>query len=211
MCSGTKENGVHFTHNDWKMATNQYSDLFTYGTFDGIQDWRSVSYQNVVLLKDLCGKKAGATIDKIILDTTTGKFTVPRTTRASTAMETAARTLVEFKGVHTRFPDDEDSGVPEDSDVPEDDEQVKKTYTLKLYENKRKLFRPDSNIKLYVLKGLTEATLSRVISESTGPRGELLVTIETNVTYTTTDLKMVPFTVCTARNRSRTCYFSEAA
>lgn len=83
----------------------QYSDLFTYESlmFDGVH----VSYTNVTLLKDMCAKKANVTLDEIRLDTCTGKFTVPR--RKSTRVEEtiAAKTLVEFKGKHTRFPDED--------------------------------------------------------------------------------------------------------
>ena len=178
------------------MAT-QYSDMFTYNTlaFDGA----NVCYSGVTLLKDMCAKKSGTKLDEIRLDTRTGKFTVPRLTRAKTAMETAAKTLVEFKGVHTRF---EDKGT-----VFEKGESSRSgTVTLKLYENKRKLFKPDSTIKAYVLKGILKATNGILVDESIGTRGELLVTIRTSDEIVPKVL--TEFTVCTARNRSRVCYYS---
>lgn len=159
-----------------------YSDMFTYESraFDGA----NVSYSNATLLKDLCGKKAGVTLDEIRLDTRTGKFTVPRfkvSTRATTAMETAAKTLVEFKGKHTRFTDAEDSTTVEDNVswlgnegfvLPTVHQAV---VTLKIYENKRKLYKPDSTLDKYVLDSVTKAVNGTLIENSTGSRGELLV------------------------------------
>jgi hypothetical protein len=177
------------------MAT-QYSDLFTYGTFVGIQDWRSVCYSNVVLLKDLCGKKAGATVDKIILDTTTGKFTVPRSTRTSTAMETAAKTLVEFKGVHTRFPDSDDESPPKPSKKKKATTAIEKGETstrpnnisvmmgLKIYENKRrKLVRVESVddfISREIHNQLRKEMHAVTSDMSMGSRGELTFTFQTS-------------------------------
>ena len=190
---------------------NQYSDVFTYGTFGGIHDWRSVSYRNVTLLKDICGKKTGATVDEIRLDTTTGKFTVPRSTRSNTELESAAKTLVEFKGVHTRFSEEPAEPVKrakKDKSPALDEGESSRTgtVTLKFYENKRKLFRPDSSIKEYVIKGILKALNGKMIEESTGPRGELLVNIRTSIEIEPKTL--TEFTVCTARNRIRTCYYA---
>jgi hypothetical protein len=228
---------------------NQYSDLFTYETlaFDGA----NVSYANVTLLKDMSAKKAGAKLDEIRLDTRTGKFTVPRpkagalSTRSKTEMETAAKTLVEFQGKHTRFEEEETDGIvwlgnegfemptrtektddtstevdytiPLPSDPKswrekmekgESSSSQKKTYTVKIYENKRKLLRPDSSIKKYFLKSIEVATEGLITSESTGTRGEILVTIETSKTIVGS---VTPFTVWTARNRNRECYYSVIA
>lgn len=185
------------------MATPQYSDLFTYGTFVGIHDWCTVSYKNVTLLKDLCGKKAGTTLGEIRLNMTNGKWTVPRGESArAEETETAAKTLVEFKGVHTRFPEEE-----EDTSVPVDKGESSKTgvVTLKLYEHKRKLFKPDSNIKDYVIKYILSHVNGTLVEETTGPRGELLVTLRPSNEIPKNAL--LPFTVCTARHRSRTCYY----
>jgi hypothetical protein len=171
-------------------TTNQYSDIFTYETlaFDGA----NVSYANVTLIKDICAKKAGAKLDEIRLDTRTGKFTVPRpkapalSTRSKTEMETAAKTLVEFQGKHTRFPE-EDSGVPEDDeqDIGNEGFVMPKTenrmVTLKIYENKRKLFKFDSDNKKDVIKSVLKATNGEIatgvpLDEPTS-RGALLVTL----------------------------------
>jgi hypothetical protein len=151
---------------------NQYSDLFTYETlaFDGA----NVSYANVTLLKDMSAKKAGAKLDEIRLDTRTGKFTVPRSkagalsTRSKTEMETAAKTLVEFQGKHTRF---------EDIVMPNNEIRV----TLKIYENKRKLFKFNSANKKDVIKSVLKATNGEIatgvpLDEPTS-RGALLVTL----------------------------------
>lgn len=207
---------------------NQYSDMFTYGTFVGIHDWCTVSYKNVTLLKDLCGKKAGTTVDEIRLNMTNGKWTVPRATRAPVAEEEtdAAKTLVEFKGVHTRFPEeDEDKSVdldtiplPSEPKVWREDKtkvldkgESSKTgvVTLKLYEHKRKLFKPDSSIKEYVIKSILSQVNGTLIEETTGPRGELLVTLRLHPLTVLHNNVLLPFTVCTTRSGrgTRTCYY----
>ena len=204
--------------------THQYSDLFTYETlaFDGA----NVSYSNVTLLKDICAKKAGVSVDEIRLNTRTGKFTVPRskaTARSTTAIETAARTLVEFKGTHTRFEDSttvEDAEpdtcvcAPEDSTVVEDAEpdtgvcEQNAVVTLKIYENKRKLYKPDSAINKYVLASVTKAVSGKLVENSTGSRGELLVTLMTSDEIP--EKTLFEFTVCTTRSGrgTRKMYYS---
>ncbi len=204
---------------------NQYSDMFTYGTFVGIYDWCTVSYKNVTLLKDLCGKKAGTILGEIRLNMTNGKFTVPRgeSSKGKPEEETiAAKTLVEFKGKHTRFPEEEEdfeSSLPLPSDPKawrEDKTKVldkgesSKTgvVTLKLYEHKRKLFKSDSSIKEYVIKSiLSHVNGGTLVEETTGPRGELLVTLRPAEEIMPNVL--LPFTVCTTRSGrgSRTCYY----
>lgn len=163
-------------------TTQQYSDLFTYGEFIGIRDWCTVSYKNVTLMKDMCGKKVGAKLDEIHLDTRTGKFTVPRRHSTRTVETEAAKTLVEFKGKHTRFPDSddesaeldstlplpsnpkawrtnlEDKGTPLDKSVFEKGESSSRPNNisgmigLKIYENKRKLLRVESRDDLIARK-----------------------------------------------------------
>lgn len=218
-------------------TTRQYSDIFTYETlaFDGA----NVSYTSVTLLKDLCGKKAGVSVDEIRLDTRTGKFTVPRSkapalsnasTRATTAMETAAKTLIEFKGKHTRFPDsteveddEPDTRVcaHEDSEdavwlgnerfvlpPPVRPDPAPTVVTLKLYENKRKLFKPDSTINKYVIDSVIKATNGILVEESTGPRGCLMLNVRTSMELTKNTL--TEFTVCTSRSGrgTRKMYYS---
>lgn len=111
---------------------NQYSDLFTYGVFGGIQDWCTVSYKNVTLLKELCGKKAGTVLDEIRLNTCKGTFTVPRVQKKKPV-------AVEFKGTHTRFEDDEPEEAPAPAPAPEKKKRVtKKEETIfKVYEGRK--------------------------------------------------------------------------
>lgn len=220
------------------MATPQYSDLFTYCIFVGIHDWCTVSYKNVTLLKDLCGKKAGTTLGEIRLNMTNGKWTVPRGEsskgKPEEETETEAKTLVEFKGKHTRFQDSDDENVIwlgnegfelplpsnpkawrtklEDKTKVLDKGESSKTgvVTLKLYEHKRKLFKPDSSIKEYVIKYILSHVNGTLVEETTGPRGELLVTLRSPESEQIPKNVLLPFTVCTARNRSRTCYYKTA-
>jgi hypothetical protein len=185
------------------MATNQYSDIFMY---EYISVFNIISkYTNVTLLKDFDGHVSGSKFDYVHLNLKTGKFEFsPVNTRVTRSETMAAKTLVEFKGVHTRFTDD---STESDEDISNevDTSPEMKTYTLKLYENKRKLLRQDSDIKSYFLNDIQLATKGKVVSQSTGPRGELLVTIETPNTLMGT---MVPFVVSTARNRSIERYYS---
>jgi hypothetical protein len=159
----------------------------------------------------MCGKKAGSKIEEIRLDTTNGKFTVPR--RRSTRVDeiVAAKTLVEFKGKHTRFPDDDDENLPRPSNskarrtklevsVLEKGESSKTgVVTLKLYENKRKLFKPDSEIKQHVLNDLP----GKLVEETVGSRGELLVTIRPS-----NEIHMNTLTEFFVHGCSKVCYFS---
>jgi len=192
------------------MATIQYSDMFTYDEYTFLMNNYTAIYSNVTLLKDMCGKKADAKLDEIHLDTRTGKFTVPP--RHSTrAVETAAaKTLVEFKGVHTRFTDDEDlpnplnpkkgrsyrtratkesSWVTKDkpSDKGESSTQpnnISGMIGLRIYENKRrKLLRVESRDDLIAreIDNHLRKEMRAVKSDITmGPRGDLTFTFQTS-------------------------------
>jgi hypothetical protein len=113
------------------MAAQTYSDLFTYDSFEFCGKV-AVSYKNVTLLKDVCGKKVGSKIEEIRLDTTNGKFTVPRRKSIRLEETAAANTLVEFKGVHTRFPDTDEPVDEEDVSIPAPKAQRKKKATTAL-------------------------------------------------------------------------------
>ena len=189
--------GSYYKNTSFSKMAHQYSDLFTYQSFEvhGI----TISYVNATLLMDLCGKKTGSELAEIQLNITTGKFTVPRRHSKRTDEIAAANTLVEFKGVHTRFSDVE---------PPLEKGESSKTgvVTLKLYEHKRKLFKYDSSIKKYVISSVAKATDSTFIEEITGPRGELLVNVRPS-----SDIPMkvlTEFMVNTARHRSRMCYYT---
>lgn len=198
----------------YKQTSNNmptYATLFTYETL--AVHGTDVVYSNVTLLSDLCGKKKDATVDEIRLDVRSGLFSFPR---ASRSKETAAaKTLVEFKGTHTRFSDEENSDAPDDQGVTwlGNDGFVlpSSVVTLKLYENKRKLVKPDCSIKQYIINGIMKALDGKPVgsTEATGQRGELLVTISTSEKIPMKTL--TEFTVCTARNRSRTCFYSRVA
>lgn len=192
------------------MATPQYSDLFTY---EYISVFNIISkYTNVTLLKKFDEFEAGTAFDYAHLNLANGKFEFfvhkkNIVTRSETA---AAKTLVEFKGKHTRFPDTDDKTKVLDKGTPLDKGESSKTgvVTLKLYEHKRKLFKPDSSIKEYVIKYILSHVNGTLVEETTGPRGELLVTLRPSNEIPKNVL--LPFTVCTARNRSRTCYYKTA-
>lgn len=94
---------------------NQYSDLFEYSSFAFLMNNSTLEYSNVTLLKDLCGKKAGTYIDKLVLNPANGNFTVARMRRANAVVAEAAKTLVEFKGVHTRFESESETSEKEPS------------------------------------------------------------------------------------------------
>jgi hypothetical protein len=176
------------------MATMQYSDLFTYESLAFSKS--DVVYSNVTLLKDICKKKAGTTHEEIHLNTTNGKFTVPRpkapaalSTRSKTEIETAAKTLVEFKGKHTRFPDsdeDEDKCAPplEKGESSARPNNISGMMGLKIYENKRrKLLRVESVGDLIARK-IDEhfrKEMHAVKSDmNMGPRGDLTFTFQTS-------------------------------
>lgn len=161
---------------------HQYSDLFTYQSFEVCGN--TVSYVNATLLKELGGKKVGAEIAEIQLNVSTGKITVPRRRSARTDEIAAAKTLVEFKGVHTRFPDTE----PVDD---EKDESSSRTHPnnisgmigLRIYENKRKLLRLASVEHLFARKIYEHfcKEMRAVKSDiSAGPRGDITFTFQTS-------------------------------
>ena len=90
---------------------NRFSDLFEYDSFVVVMNTITLEYTNVTLLKDMCKKKAGTHIDKLSMNPKTGKFSII-STKVSVTEQEVAKTLVEFKGVHTRFEDDGDEPEP---------------------------------------------------------------------------------------------------
>jgi hypothetical protein len=184
---------------------NQYSDLFTYESLAFSKS--DVVYSNVTLLKDMCAKKANVTLDEIRLDTRTGKFTVPR--RKSTRVEetTAAKTLVEFKGKHTRFPDSDDEKdilfycanpkewtkkLEDKSAVFEKGESssrprpnsISGMIGLRIYENKRRKLLRVGSVDDLLARKIDEhfrKEMRAVNSDITmGPRGDLTFTFQTS-------------------------------
>jgi hypothetical protein len=131
-------------------------------------------------------------------------------TRSKTETETAAKTLVEFKGKHTRFPDsdeDEDKGAPLDKDIlfycanpkewtkkledkvavfekGESSSNISGMMGLKIYENKRrKLLRVESVGDLIARKidNHLRKEMHAVKSDMTmGSRGDLTFTFQTS-------------------------------
>jgi hypothetical protein len=128
-------------------------------------------------------------------------------TRSKTETETAAKTLVEFKGKHTRFPDtDEDKGAPLDKDIlfycanptewkkkledkgapldkGESSSNISGMIGLRIYETKRKLLRVKSRDDLLARK-IDEhfrKEMRAVKSDiSVGPRGDITFTFQTS-------------------------------
>lgn len=82
------------------MAT-AYADMFEYAQMSIITNTCTIEYTDVTLLKDMCKKKAGVKITKIVLNPKTGNFTIPRAKKIPAPVPVPAP--VEFKGVHTRF------------------------------------------------------------------------------------------------------------
>lgn len=110
---------------------NTYADLFEYESF---QVLCNIEYMKVKLLKDMCGKKAGTEIDKIVLNPANGVFTIKKTKKTVPVHKPS---IVEFKGVHTRFED-------KDEDTSLDEELVYipievKSSTFKFYEGRKKV------------------------------------------------------------------------
>lgn len=106
---------------------NTYADLFEYESF---HVFCTVEYMKVKLLKDMCGKKAGTEIDKIILNPANGAFTIPKTKKK--AVVPSKKPLgAEFKGVHTRFEDSDEDFVYIPNKV--------KSSTFKFYEGRKKV------------------------------------------------------------------------
>jgi hypothetical protein len=156
----------------------------------------------VTLLKDVCGKKTGSKIEEIRLDTTNGKFTVPRRKSIRVEETAAAKTLVEFKGKHTRFPDTVETVDEKDilfycanptewTKKLEDKGETSSRPTnisgmmgLKIYENKRrKLLRVES-VDDFISREIDNQLrkeMHAVTSEmSMGSRGELTFTFQTS-------------------------------
>ena len=171
------------------MAT--YSDLFTYESIAFFESY--VVYSNVTLLKDLCRKKVGTAHEEIHLNTTNGKFTIPRprskaralSTRSKTEIETAAKTLVEFKGKHTRFPDDSTESVKTKAfEKGESSSNISGMIGLRIYENKRrKLLHVESVGDLIARKidNHLRKEMRAVKSDmSMGSRGDLTFTFQTS-------------------------------
>lgn len=107
---------------------NTYADLFEYESFHVLMNNCTIEYMNVKLLKDMCGKKAGTEIDKIVLNPATGAFTVPKTKNVAQSKKPL---VVEFKGVHTRFEDKDEDLVYIPVEV--------KSSTFKFYEGRKRV------------------------------------------------------------------------
>lgn len=116
------------------MAT-MYADMFEYETFVFIMNTSMIEYTNVKLLKDMCGKKAGSEIDKIVLNPANGVFTIHKTKK--TLPQKKKPNVVEFKGVHTRF-EDSDESLDKDDDLVYIPNEVKSS-TFKFYEGRKKV------------------------------------------------------------------------
>lgn len=110
---------------------NTYADMFEYESFHVL---RNIEYMKVRLLKDMCGKKAGTEIDKIILNPANGAFTIPKTKKVAQPKKPL---VVEFKGVHTRF-EDSDESPDKDEDLVYVPNEVKSS-TFKFYEGRYKI------------------------------------------------------------------------
>lgn len=109
---------------------NTYADLFEYESFQVL--CKKIEYMKVKLLKDMCGKKAGTEIDKIVLNPANGVFTIKKTKKTVPVHKPS---IVEFKGVHTRFEDKDESL---DEDLVYVPIEVKSS-TFKFYEGRKKV------------------------------------------------------------------------
>lgn len=124
------------------MATTQYSDTFEYSSFCVIMNTCKIEYSGVILLKEMCGKKVGTKIDKLILDPSNGCFSIPKGVRKVKEVKPP----VEFKGVHTRF----ESPEPEPKPKPKRTTKKKEEYTtvFKVY-NGRKIHKVEKDNEAY--------------------------------------------------------------
>jgi hypothetical protein len=93
------------------MASSQYADMFEYASFFVVMNTCKIEYNDVKLLKDMCDKKAGTKIEKIVLNPADGSWSIPKTKGARPAPVHVPKKKVEFKGVHTRFEDESDDMV----------------------------------------------------------------------------------------------------
>lgn len=107
---------------------NTYADLFEYESFHVLMNNCTIEYMKVKLLKDMCGKKAGTELDKIVLNPKTGLFTIKKTVKLPPPSKPS---FVEFKGVHTRFEDSDEDLVYVPIEV--------KSSTFKFYEGRKKV------------------------------------------------------------------------
>ena len=94
---------------------SKYADLFEYASFAVTRKF-TIEYTDVKLLNDLCGKKAGVSVNKIVLNPANGTWSIPKTNGTRPAPVPTPKKKVEFKGVHIRFEDSEDKSPLLDKD-----------------------------------------------------------------------------------------------
>lgn len=140
------------------MATT-YTDMFEYAQMSIIMNTCTIEYTDVTLLKDMCKKKAGAKIAKIVLDPKTGIFTIPRAKK--TPVHVPVSEPVEFKGVHTRF---ESESEPE----PEKKKRVSKMKTKKDEEVFMTVFKVYSGRKIHKVVDKNDQAFEDVVETVSG-------------------------------------------
>ena len=121
------------------MASNKYSDLITYESLFIVMNTCTIEYTDVTLLKDMCGKKAGAYLNKIVLNPKDGSWTIPNSLSKAAPVPTPKKTFIEFKGVHTRF---EDESLDKDSSLDDDLVYIPNTIkssTFKFFQGRKRV------------------------------------------------------------------------
>lgn len=119
------------------MASNKYSDLFEYASFSVVMNTCMIEYTDVKLLKDLCGKKAGTSVRKIVLNPKNGSWSIPKTNNTKPAPMPVLKKTVEFKGVHTRF-EDKDESLDSDDELVYIPNEVKSS-TFKVFQGRKRV------------------------------------------------------------------------
>ena len=114
-----------------------YADIFQYKSF--VFNKSKIEYSVVTLLKELCGKKTGSKIEKIVLNPADGSWTIPKS--KAPPVPTPKKTFVEFKGVHTRFEDSDDEIVYTPNTV--------ESSTFKVFEGRKRVNRISSDSAFY--------------------------------------------------------------
>ena len=116
-----------------------FADLIEYTSFHIVMNTLMIEYTGVTLLKHMCGKKPGTKIEKILLNPKDGSWSIPKT--APVPDPKKKNIFVEFKGVHTRFEDSDESIENILEYVP--------SSTFKVFEGRKRVTKIDVDTEFY--------------------------------------------------------------
>ena len=124
---------------------SKYANLFEYESFRIVMNTCMIEYTCVTLLNQVCGKKPGDQIDRIVLNPADGSWSIPVKTKKKPLMAPVPKksNIVEFKGVHTRFEDSDESLDKEQSRGSGDDLEYipndVKSSTFKVFQGRKRV------------------------------------------------------------------------